>query len=140
MQVGKFTYPSMGAFTSDRLSPRHIVVDSHTTSTHLTEDVRTSNTDPFKAGMTLLQGLTGDILCPVTAVLEFLAICPSSPGPLFLFKDDSALSCPSLVQVLHQALRTARVDDSQFSGQSFRIRVATTVVRVGLPDCCIHRQ
>ena len=137
MRAGEFTCPSLDAFTPDMLSPRDIAVDSHTTPTHLTVHLQTSKTDPFGAGVTLHLGSTGDILCPVAAVLGYLAIRPSSPGPLFLFNDGSVLSRPRLVQALHQALRAAGVDDSRFSGHSFRIGAATTAARVGLPDSLI---
>ena len=137
LRAGEFTCPSQEAFTPDMLSPEHIAVDSHRAPTHMAVHLRTSKTDPFVAGTTLHLGFTGDTLCPVTAVLGYLAIHPPSPGPLLLFEDGSTLLRPRLVQALRQALHAAGVDDSQFSGHSFRIGAATTAARAGLPDSLI---
>ena len=81
--------------------------------------------------MTLHLGYTENIICPVTTVLGFSAIRPTSPGPLFLFEDNLALSQPKLVQALCQPVHAAGVDDSQFSEHSFQIGKATMAVRVG---------
>ena len=70
-------------------------------------------------------------------MLGYLTIPPPSPGPLFLCEDGSTLSRPRLVQALHQALRAARVVESQFSGHSLRIGYATMAAHAGLPDSMI---
>jgi len=72
---------------------------------------------PFAAGMTLHLGATGEVLCQVSSMLGYLAICPSTLGPLFLFQDGSPLSRPRLVKSLHQVLIAAGVDCSGYSGQ-----------------------
>jgi len=55
--------------------------------------------DSFAAGMTLHLGATGEALCPVSSMLGYLAIFPST-----LFQDGSPLSRPRLVKSLRQAL------------------------------------
>ena len=47
------------------------------------------------AGVYLYSGRTGDILCPVTAVLGYLAIHPTSIGPLCLFEDGTCYLDPA---------------------------------------------
>ena len=137
MRAGEFTCPSMKTYNPDMLSPADVAVDSHSAPTCITVHLSRSKTDPFGAGMTLYLGRTGDILCPVTSVLAYLAARPSSPGPLFIFSDGSPLSRPRLVRSLRQALRDSGVDDSHFSGHSFRIGAATTASRAGLSDSLI---
>ena len=58
-----------------------------------------SKTDPFGARVNLYLGRTGDTLCPVGAVLGYLAIRPSTPGPLFHFQDGTPLSRAHLVDL-----------------------------------------
>ena len=112
-------------------------MDSHSASMHMTVHLKTSKTDPLGAGTNLHLGSIGDTLCPVTTVLGYLAIRPPSPGPLFSFEDGLTLSRSRLVQVLHQTLCAAGVDDSQFSGHSFQIGAATTADWAGFPDAMI---
>ena len=78
-----------------------------------------------------------DTLCPVSSMMGYLAICPSEPGPLFLFRDGSTLSRTKLIQCLRQALSSVGVDCSGYSGHSFRIDAATTAARMGVSDSLI---
>ncbi len=57
-------------------------------------------------------GATGDVLCSVTSMLAYLAIRPSTQGPLFVFSDGPSLSRPRLVHALRQALGLAGIDVS----------------------------
>ena len=79
----------------------------------------------------------GQALCPVFAMLGYLAIQPLTQGPLFLFKDGSTLSRPKLVQSLLQVLSSVGVDCSSYSGHSFQIGAATTAARMGVSDSLI---
>lgn len=138
LRAGEFTCHSRDTFMADMLSPSDITVDSHSSPSHLSVHLKRSKADPFGAGATLHLGATGDILCPVTAVLGYMAVRPPVAGPLFLFQDGSTLSKPRLVQALRQALHTVGIDDSRFSGHSFRIGAATTAAQVGLSDSLIQ--
>ena len=138
LRVGEFTCPSMEAFTPDMLSPEDVFVDSHVAPAHLAVHLKWSKTATFGVGAILHLGTTGTILCPVTAMLGYLAIRQQSSGPLFLFHDGSTLSRPRLVKALREALRLIGVDDSKFSGHSFRIGAATTAAWAGLSDSLIQ--
>ena len=126
MRAGEFTCPSRQAFLPHMLTPADISVDSHSSPTIMAVHLRQSKTDQFGAGMTLYLGRTGDKLCPVAAVLAYLAMRPSSAGPLFICADGSTLSRPRLVRYLRQALPEAGIDAAPFSGHSFQIGAATT--------------
>ena len=137
MRSGEFTCPSMEAYTPEMLSPADVAVDSHSAPSRMTIQLRRSKTDPFGVGMTLYLGHTGDILCPVTSMLAYLAVRPASPGPLFILHNGIPLSRTRLIQSLRQTLRDAGFDDSHFSGHSFRIGAATMAARAGLRDSLI---
>lgn len=64
-------------------------------------------------------------LCPV-AVLGYLAIRSSRPGPLILFQNGTHLSRVHLVTHVREALAQRGVDTANFSSHSFRVGAATT--------------
>ena len=69
-----------------------VVIDSHENPSHMMIRLKRSKTDPFGAGFTLHFGRTGDELCPISAMLGYLARRPPDPGFLFLFRDGTPLS------------------------------------------------
>ena len=78
-------------------------------------------------------GKTSSVVCPVVALLNYLAIRPGPAGPLFMFQDGSPLSRDQFVRKVKQALYAANVDKSQYSGHSFRIGAATSAAAAGVP-------
>ena len=56
---------------------------------------------------------------------------------VFLFSDGRMLTRVRLVSTLHSALQETGIDDSRFSGHSFRIGAATTAALQGVPDSLI---
>ena len=88
--------------------------------------------DLFSVGAHLYLGQTGDTLCPVAAVLEYLAICQANPDPLFAFQDGTPLSWAQMVTHLHGALVWAGIDTTNFSGHSFQISAALTAAQASL--------
>ena len=137
MRSGEFTCPSTADYTPDMLSPSDVSVDSHSSPSILSIFLKRSKTDPFGAGLSIYLGQTHDILCPVSAVLTYLTIRPTTPGPLFIFSDGSSLSRPRLVHSLRQALMMAGFDALRFNGHSFRIGAALAAARAGLNDSLI---
>ena len=138
LRSGEFTCPSLAAFTPDLLNPSDIAVDSHVAPSHLTVLLKRSKNDPFGAGTTLHLGATGDILCPVTSILAYLAVRPGTQGPLFVFEDGTSLSRLRLIHSLRQALLSAGVNIAGFCGHSFRIGAATMAAKAGLSDSLIQ--
>ena len=87
--------------------------------------------------VTIHLGKTGSTLCPVSSLLAYLAICPATPGPLFLLRSGSPLSRENLVRVVCSDLSSTGIDASLFHGHNFRIHAATTANHAGLPDSTI---
>ena len=138
MRAGEFTVktqsdfdPSVSLMTSD------ISVDSHETPVMVRVVLRQSKTDPFRQGVSIYLGKTQGDLCPVSAILAYIAIRPPVVGPLFVYRDGSFLTRDKLVSALKQALRTAGMDTKGYSGHSFRIGAATTAALKGVEDSVI---
>ena len=64
--------------------------------------------------------------CPVSAILGFLAIRPSQPGPLFIHYDRSPLSSVQFAVMLKKSVEVAGLNPFFFSPHSFRIGAATS--------------
>ena len=87
--------------------------------------------------MDLFIGRTGTDLCPVTALLDYLSVRRSGPGPLFVFTDGRMLSRQRFVDRVREGLVKADVDQTKYCGHSFRIGAATTAAAKGVEDCII---
>ena len=138
MQAGEFTIPSDRSYDpSCHLSVSDVAVDSHSKPSLLQVHLRMSKTDPFRRGVSIYLGNTSNDLCPVAAVLSYLAIRPGTPGPLFVFEDGRYLTRDRLVHNLRDILAQVGVNATHFSGHSFRIGAATTAAAKGVPDSTI---
>ena len=113
MRAREFTVNSTQAFDPTvHLTAADISVDQHQSPSLLCVRLKQSKTDPFRVGVSLFLGCTGRDICPVTAVLAYLAIHPTSQGPLFVFRDGSYLTRDKLVAQLRAGLRLIGIDPS----------------------------
>ena len=70
--------------------------------------IKCSKTDPFRVGCNIFIGWGGsNVVCPVVALDNFLAVCGPSPGPLFCFTDGRPLTCQLLSSTVQSLLRSA---------------------------------
>lgn len=99
--------------------------------------LKQSKTDPFRKGVALYVGATGNDLCPVAALLDFLQSRGTAPGPLFRFADGRPLTRSRFVDLVREALVRAGFNASQYCGHSFRIGAATTAAARGIEDSII---
>ena len=142
--LGFFAFLRAGEFTVVPGSPQVVLsssdirVDCQHNPTYLSVSLRGSKTDPFGEGCTLYIGRTNSRICPVTAILAYLAIRSSASGPLFLHADGAPLTRPELISAVHLALTTTGMDLSRYTGHSFRIGAATSAALAGLPDSLIQ--
>ena len=74
----------------------------------------------------------GTTLCPVVAVLSYLAVHRGPDGPLLIHANGLPLTRDQFVSEVKKALQTAQIDSSLYSGHSFRIGVASTAAAVGV--------
>ena len=139
LRAGEFTCPSWERFDdSAMLSLGDVAVDSHVNPSYLTVHIKKSKNDQLARGIVLYVGRSRRKVCAVSAVLSYLAIRPTSPGPFFIFEDGRVLSRHRLVSELANALQLIGFDSSPYKGHSFRIGAATAAARAGLSDSLIQ--
>ncbi|XP_019858872.1 PREDICTED: uncharacterized protein LOC109587091 [Amphimedon queenslandica] len=138
--VAFFGFMRLGEVTSTSGSRPSIVaenvaIDSHHSPTIIRLTVLHSKTDPFGKGAMVFLGKTGDELCPVAALLMYLAKRPGPrTGPLLIREDGQPLSRDQFVHFLKEALGRCGIDSGRYSGHSFRIGAATSAAQAGVPD------
>ena len=138
LRAGEFTVD--GAFDpSAHLSLQDISVNSHTNPSIIRVTIKKSKTDQFGTGAYIFLARTNSDLCPVTALIDYLALRPTTKGPMFAFEDGSYLSRSKLVQSLNCSLVAAGIDPQFYKGHSFRIGAATTAATMGVQDSLIQK-
>ena len=99
--------------------------------------LRTSKTDQYGQGVNIYLGRTGSDLCPVSALLAYLAARGNEPGPLFKLRDGRFLTKDLFITRVRSALSVLGYDKSSYAGHSFRIGAATTAAERGIEDSVI---
>ena len=146
MCTGFFGFLRAGEFTADgtfdpeaHLSCQDIRIDSHTHPSAIRMLIKKSKTDHYGSGAYIFLARTNTDLCPVTAILNYLAIRPATLGPMFVFEDGAYLSRQKLVQSLNRSLAATGIDPQFYKGHSFRIGAATTAAALGIQDSLIQK-
>ena len=135
LRVGEMTVPSQDAYDSSiHLSLDDVALDSRTTPTILWLKIKQSKTDPFRKGAKLCLGRTESVVCPIKALLPYLAIRRSAPGSLFISESGVSLTRAQFKTLLSAALKRAGLDHSKYNTHSFRIGAATSAKAVGIAD------
>lgn len=138
LRSGEFTLPSASAFDATKhLTAGDVAVDSHTNPTILAVRLKVTKTDPFGEGITIYLGKTAGPVCPVSALLQYLARRPPREGPLFIDHQGNPLTKASFTRRLRETLTRAGIDPSRYKGHSFRIGAATTAAACGISDSLI---
>ena len=138
--LGFFGFLHAGEFTANspfdpniHLGVSDVQADTLQDPTCFQNHIKCSKTDPFWVGCYIYVRRGSDVVCPVVAMGNFLAVRGPSPGPLFCFGD----GCPLTRQLLSstvQSLLHSTGFSGDYSGHNFRIGAATTAASRGLPD------
>ena len=84
LRCSEFTVPSINDYDPTvHLSFQDVAIDSSTAPTVIRISIKQSKTDPFRKGIQLFLGTTDHIICPIKAILPYLALRRSKPGPPF---------------------------------------------------------
>lgn len=135
LRSGEFTVPDDGSFDpAQHLSFSDIAADNPANPRMLSIRIKQSKTDPFRMGVSIFVSRTDTSrLCPVAALLSYLALRGPGEGPLFRFKDGRALTRTRLIDAVRKTLAKAGLNPEAYSGHSFRIGAATTAAACGVP-------
>ena len=136
-----------GFFRSGELFPEQFHPRDHLTRADVTLlpdraiiHLKSSKTDHFRRGVDIFLFRTGDSVCPVRALVEFVRIHPShsSVSPFFCTQFGQPFTRSSFVSRLKHLLVLLRVDPSSYSGHSLRVGAATSAAVAGVPDHLIQ--
>ena len=120
------------------LSWGDIAVDNRDNPAILQVHLKRSKCDQFGPGVDVVVGRTLNELCPVAAVLTYLAARGSAPGPLFIDTARRPVAKAKFNNRIQGILDEAGYPSHQFAGHSFQIGAATEAARTGLEDSVIQ--
>lgn len=135
LRVSEFTTPSPNHASSiPALLISDIALDSHTTPQLVRITLQQSKTDQFRQGTHIYLGKTGHQVCPVMALIQYLARRGDKPGPLFILPDNKSLTRTMFRAALNKAFKELKMDPVSFNTHSFRIGAATSAKQAGISD------
>jgi len=109
-------------------------LDSRTAPKTIRLTLRQSETDQFRQGTHIYLGTTNHNVCPVQALVQYLANRGGTSGPLFILPNFKPLTRAMYSAALANALKELKMDSRHFNTHSFRIGVATSAKRAGISD------
>ena len=92
---------------------------------------------PVRILETTFVGRTYQPICPVTAILAYLAVRPPVGGSLFIHSDGTPLTKVELVRQVRKALSLRGFDVLNYSDHSFWIGAAMTAAARGISEATI---
>ena len=123
---------------STSLSWGDVAVDSHKEPRMVQLFLKRSKCDQFGAGAKVVLGLTGEQLCPVSAILKYIESRGSRPGPFFLDTSHHTITKPWFISRVRCILSAIGLPHHLYAGHSFRIGAATTAALAGVEDSMIQ--
>ena len=81
---------------------------------------KTSETDPFRKGVTLLIAPTHRSICPVRTLKKFLLKLLHHSGPLFKLPSGKYLTCERVSSIIKKTVNTNGMNPKQYSSHSSR--------------------
>ena len=138
-RLGELLLESSPSFDRRRhLAWGDIAVDDQANPRMLRIHLKQSKTDQFGRGADVVVGRTGRDLCPVAAVLGYIAIRGPQPGPFFLNPRGQPITKAHFVGEVRIIIGSLGFPQEQFAGHSFRIGAATLAALAGMEDSSIQ--
>ena len=138
-RAGELTVQSESAFDpAVHLAWGDIAVDNIQSPSTAHIFLKRSKCDQFGRGVAVFLGKTSDTICPVTALLAYVARRGDTPSAFFRFQTGSPLTKTRFVTRLRETLLGVGIPYQNYSGHSFRIGAATAAAQAGIPDSTIQ--
>ena len=88
--------------------------------------------------MSIYLGKTDSDICPVTAILPYLALRGNTSGPLFMLHDGRMLTRLIFSTILNSLLKELHLTQDDFNTHSFHIGAATSAKAANISDAHIQ--
>ena len=135
-RLGELLPESTTAYVpSTSLSWGDVAVDSQDNPTMVRIHLKR---DQFGAGTDVILGRTHNPLCPVAAILNFMAVRQASPGPFFVETGGRTITKSWFVGEIRIILTSLGLPQHQYAGHSFCIGAATSAALAGIEDSTIQ--
>ena len=117
-RLGKISVPTRDRFDTEcHLTVQDISVDDPSNPKAVCINLKQSKTDPFRKGVQVYIGATDNQLCPVAALMAYLAVRDRDlSSPLFKFRNNEPLTRDRFVREVRKALREAGLDQTKYAG------------------------
>ena len=126
------------------LSYDDLAIDNAACPQTISIKIKRSKTDQEGRGVRVVVGKTANDLCPVVALMNYLALRGSNPGSSFMWEVSLPLTKSRFVSEVRKALSAANLPAANFAGYQ-RLHVtltligaATTAATAGLEDLAIQ--
>jgi len=130
LRSSEFTSPSTSHFNA--LS--HLSGISFNSDGSLSLHLKSSKTDPYRQGCSLLIAPSGQSICAVRAIRKYMAHHPFNlDGPIYTFQSGLYLTRTQVTSPLCLLLKRLHIPTELYASHSFRIGAATTAAKAGLP-------
>lgn len=139
LRCSEFTYQGVSRFSShlDLCTECVSFFPSLGNPQHMTVTLKSSKTDSFRAGQSIIIARAASPVCAVTAMRYYFQTVSPPKGPLFFFQSGRLLTRSTVVSLLRDAARHAGLPFHSLKGHSFRIGAASVAAAAGLPDWLI---
>jgi len=138
-RLGELLCNSAGEFNEATcLAWGDVAVDSQTAPTMIQFHLKRSKCDQLGTGADVVVGATGEELCPVSAVVDYLRLRGARKGAFFLSPDGSVVLKSWFIEQIRSILASIGAPHHQYAGHSFRIGAATTAALAGVEDSTIQ--
>ena len=137
LRSSEFTAPSTTQFNP--LVHLCLTDVSFTIEGSLQLNLKSSKTDPYRQGCSLLIAPSQRSVCAIRALRKYLSVCPGTGStPLYVYKSGLYLIRANVTTVLRTLLQRLGVPTELYASHSFRIGAATTAAEAGLPPWLIQ--
>jgi len=114
-------------FHPSLVSPRHMLVT-----------LKSSKTDSFRQGHSLIVALCSSLLGPVSAMQQYFLLAHPESGPLFYFRSGRLLTRSSVTHLLRDSAQSAGLPYESLKGHSFRKACVCQVIKAKMKKCVIR--